>query len=63
MTGPKKLSFMEEFTPKLSNKSEQEHDAISKVNRNANKGYTDGSRMAEGNGIKIYGPRIIYFET
>lgn len=52
---------MKKLTTKLSNKSEWNQDAMSKLNRNASKSYADGVRMAETTGI--FGPKTKYFES
>lgn len=51
----KKFSFVKEFTANLSNKNEMGSRQLdfdnSKLNGNAIKWYTDGSKMAEGTAI------------
>lgn len=59
----KKFSFVENFNAQLSNKNKWDQDTISKLNSNAIKWYTDGSKMAQGTEIGIHGPKTIYFES
>lgn len=48
---------------KLVEDADVKMDTISKLSRNSIKWFTDGSKMAEEAGIRIYGLKIKYFKS
>lgn len=45
------------------NQTCEDHETILKLNRNASKWYTGGSKTADGTGIGTYGPSSKYSES